>query len=79
MVNTLSAEVQSRIDTHLDAVEKQLAAAGLERTKRRGIVDDLETQILDMLAARSADSPTVTDVDAVLAGLDPPSAYANSG
>jgi hypothetical protein len=79
MANTLSAEVQSRIDTYLDAVEKQLAAAGAERTRRRGIVDDLETQILDMLAARNTYSPTLTDVNAVLAGLDPPSAYANSG
>jgi hypothetical protein len=79
MVNTLSAEVQSRIDAHLDSVERQLQAAGAERSKRRGIVDDLETQILDMLAARNTYSPTLTDVDAVLAGLDPPSAYANSG
>jgi hypothetical protein len=79
MVNTLSAEVQSRIDAHLDAVERQLQAAGAERSKRRGIVDDLETQILDMLAARSTDSPSLKDVDAVLAGLDPPSAYTNSG
>jgi hypothetical protein len=79
MVNTLLAEVQSRIDAHLDAVERQLQAAGAERSKRRGIVDDLETQILDMLAARNMDSPTLRDVDAVLAGLDPPSAYGNSG
>jgi hypothetical protein len=76
MVNTLSAEVQSRIDAHLDAVERQLQAAGAERSKRRGIVDDLETQILDMLSATNLEAPTSADVDEVLARLDPPEAYA---
>ncbi len=79
MNDNLPSAVRARIDAHLDAVEKQLEAAGADRTKRRSIVDDLETQILDMLAARSAGSPTLTDVDAVLASLDPPSAYAHSG
>ncbi len=75
MVNTLSTEVQSRIGAHLDAVERQLQAAGTERTKRRGIVDDLETQILDMLAAKNLDAATLADVDEVLGRLDPPEAY----
>jgi hypothetical protein len=79
MHDTLASAVRDRVDAHLDAVEKQLEAAGANRTKRRGVLDDLETQILDMLAARNAGSPTLTDVDAVLASLDPPSAYANSG
>jgi len=77
MVNTLSTEVQSRIDTHLDAVERQLQAAGTERTKRRGIIDDLETQILDMLSSFENRAPTVADIDGVLGQLDPPQAYAS--
>jgi hypothetical protein len=79
MHDNLTSAVRARIDAHLDAVEKQLEAAGADRTKRRSIVDDLETQIFDMLAARNAGSPTLSDVDAVLASLDPPSAYANWG
>jgi hypothetical protein len=54
MVSTLPPEVQSRVDAHLDAVEKQLQACGADRAKRRAIVDDLETQILDMLASRGS-------------------------
>jgi hypothetical protein len=72
---TCSQEAQSQIDRHLDAVERQLQAAGTERSKRRGIVDDLETQILDMLAAKNLEAATPADVDEVLARLDPPEAY----
>src|SRR5580704_248258 len=75
MSDTLPLEVKSRVDAHLDAVEKQLQTAGLDRTKRRGIVDDLETQILDMLAARHAQAVRLADVEEVLAHLDPPEAY----
>jgi hypothetical protein len=79
MHDTSASAVRDRVDAHLDAVEKQLEAAGANRTKRRSVLDDLETQIPDMLAVRNSRSPTLTDVDAVLASLDPPSAYANSG
>jgi hypothetical protein len=79
MHDNLASAVRDRVDAHLDAVEKQLEAAGANRTKRRSVLDDLETQILDMLAVRNSRSPTLTDVEAVLASLDPPSAYANSG
>jgi hypothetical protein len=77
MSNTLPPEVRTRVDGHLDAVESQLRAAGADRTQRRGIVDDLETQILDMLAAQKKESLGLADVDAVLARLDPPSAYSD--
>jgi len=73
MNDTLPAEVRARIDMHLDAVEDQLRRAGETREKRRGIVDDLETQILDMLDA--GDRPSLAAVDAVLRRLDPPQAY----
>jgi hypothetical protein len=72
---TCSQEVQFQIDRHLDAVERQLQAAGAERSTRRGIVDDLETQILDMLAAKNLEAATPADVGEVLARLDPPEAY----
>ncbi len=77
MSDTLPPEVRTRVDGHLDAVESQLRTAGADRTQRRGIVDDLETQILDMLAAQKKESPGLADVDAVLARLDPPSAYSD--
>jgi hypothetical protein len=73
---TCSPEVQSQIDRHLDAVERHLQAAGAERSKRRGIVDDLETQILEMLSAGDLGSIGPVDLEKVLVQLDPPEAYA---
>ena len=75
---TLTGESRMRLDKHLDAVEAALAAAGNWREQRRGVVDDLEAQILDMLAARSK-APTLEDVEAVLATLDSPAAYGSEG
>ncbi len=76
MTPDLTPDVRQRLDAHLDAVEQALAASGRSREQRRGIVDDLETQIMDMLAKQSA-APTVVDVETVLARLDPPGAYAD--
>jgi hypothetical protein len=74
MTLELDAEVRERLDRHLDAVEAALHRTRRSREQRRGIVDDLETQILDMLGRRS-ERPTLGDMEAVLAGLDPPAAY----
>jgi len=71
---TLNAEVRARLDAHLDAVEKALVGANCTRERRRGVVDDLEAQILDMLAGKS-EAPTVAELEEVLGKLDPPSAY----
>ena len=75
MTITLPADARSRLDAHLDAVEGVLHAAGRPREQRRAVTDDLEAQIMDMLAAQSA-APTLGDLEAVLARLDPPAAYA---
>ena len=65
------------MDRHLDAVEKTLETTGIERERRRAIVDDLETQILDMLRLAAGDDATKENVESVLGRLDPPQAYAN--
>ena len=77
----LSDEARRRLDAHLDAVERALAAAGHSREQRRAVVDDLEAQINEMLAGRLGvgGSPTLGDVEAVLSEVDPPSAYGGGG
>jgi len=75
MPPSLPPEARARLDHHLDAVEAALISAGHSRDQRRAVLDDLESQITDMLAAHSA-SPTAADVKAVLAKVDPPAAYA---
>ena len=75
----LAPRARERVDAYLDSLERVLIAADVPRAERRGIADDVEAQILEMLAACAADEPTVADVEAVLAQLDPPEAYAEAG
>jgi len=72
----LTPAVRDRIDAHLDAIDAVLRDAGLSHGERRTITDEVESQIREMLAARAGDSPTVADVEAILATLDPPESYA---
>jgi hypothetical protein len=74
-----SPEARGRMDAYLDAIERVLVAADMPRAERKGITDDVEAQVLEMLSARGGDEPTVADVEAVLAQLDPPDAYAEAG
>jgi hypothetical protein len=67
---------RARIDAYLDAIDRVLTASGMSRAERRNVCDDVETQIQEMLAKRAGDAPSVADVEAVLAELDPPEAYA---
>jgi hypothetical protein len=71
---TVNPEVRARLDAHLDAVEKTLVGANFTRERRRGVVDDLEAQILDILAGKS-EVPTVAELEEILGKLDPPAAY----
>ncbi|MBA2480317.1 MAG: hypothetical protein H0V44_06625 [Planctomycetes bacterium] len=70
-----SPSERARIDEHLSAVERALASTGVSEIQRRGVVDDLSAQIADMLAERGS-SPSAADVDAVIARLDAPEAFA---
>lgn len=72
----LNDEARAKLDEYLDAVDQALSSAGLARPERRNITDDLEAQILEMLEARAGRTPLPSDVEAVLAELDPPEAYA---
>lgn len=74
----LALEARRLIDAHLDAIERVLAAAGRSRDERRQVAHDVESQILEMLAARApgvAGSAGVAEVRAVLEEMDPPEAY----
>jgi hypothetical protein len=73
----LGSEARAPMDAYLDAVDQALCASGMDRGARRSITDDLETQILETLAARAGPRPTPADVQGVLAALDPPEAYAD--
>jgi len=71
----ISADVRALLDSHLDAVESSLSAAG-NRETRKAITEDLQAQIFEMLA-ESSSNPTVEDLEEILARIDPPASYAS--
>ena len=76
LTSKLDTAVQRCIDDHLDLIDEMLRGSGMSRSERQSILDDVQTQVLDMLAARTEGEPTVEDVRAVIAELDPPEYYA---
>src|SRR3954470_9748469 len=73
----MDSETRIPIDAYLDAVDLALLKANAPRAGRTAIARDLESHILDMLHERAAGrEPTLADVSAVLATMDPPDAYA---
>ncbi|MGD8396592.1 MAG: hypothetical protein PVF43_14080 [Candidatus Eiseniibacteriota bacterium] len=71
----LPDDSQRCIDAYLDATDRALTRAGVSRSERRAITDELETHIREELASRSIESPTRAEVEAVIAGMDTPESY----
>lgn len=70
-------DVRVLVETYLDAVEAALLRTGVSRGQRLGIVRDLEAQIQEMAAERSAGREVeAEDIRAVVAALDDPATYA---
>jgi hypothetical protein len=64
------------VDSRLDAIERALLQGNTPRAERQSILEDIETQIVDMLSAEALDhEPTRADLLRVLARLDPPEAF----
>jgi hypothetical protein len=70
----LNPEFRNLIDARLDAIERILLRVQVSYSERRHILGEVETQIFELLARRSA-NPGSQDVLAVLDSLDPPEAY----
>jgi hypothetical protein len=70
----LNPELRKLIDARLDAVDRVLVSAELAWSERRNIIDEVETQVFELLARRTS-TPAAADVLAVLESLDPPESY----
>lgn len=70
----LNPELRNVIDARLDAIDQALVRAQVPWSERRSIVGEVETQVFELLARRSA-LPALEDVLSVLASLDPPESY----
>jgi hypothetical protein len=73
--NTSSAVGRAAIDAYLDSVEQALLAAHAPRGDRVQVLQDLESQIADMLAV-GPQPLTEEIVQSVIARLEPPSHFA---
>ena len=70
-------DAERRITEFLDAVDGALDGAGIPPAERFNVIGDLRGQIHDMLADYTEGPTTPSDVEAVLARIDPPEAYAD--
>src|SRR5262245_905019 len=73
--NTSSAVGRAAIDAYLDSVEQALLAAHAPRADRTQVLQDIESQIADMLAV-GPQPLTEEIVQSVIAKLEPPSHFA---
>src|SRR6476660_8294535 len=73
--NTSSTVGRAAIDAYLDSVEQALLAAHAPRADRVQVLQDLESQIADMLAV-GPQPLTEEIVQSVIAKLEPPSHFA---
>ncbi len=73
----MNFETRKAIDAYLDLVDTALLNSHIGRSRRTGIVRDLELHVLEELRARTGESePTPDDVRAVLTGLGSPDSFA---
>ena len=74
-VVTLAPALQYLVDARLDSIERALLSTDVSRAERRGIVQSVEDQVLELLNRLHNAEPTRDDVLAVLATIDPPEAF----
>jgi hypothetical protein len=70
---SLPRELQARIEAHLKLVRDSLSDRPAD--ERQEIVSTIESHIFNALSDISTGSPTVEDLEAVLAGMDTPESY----
>ena len=69
------ADIQTKIDAHLDAIDRVLSDSGTPLTERLSITNEVEHLIRESLQQHTNGQPTVADIEAVLMDLDPPESY----
>jgi hypothetical protein len=73
----LPGALRNLVDSRLDTVERALLQGNTPRADRRSILEDIETQIIEMLSAEVLGrEPTRADLLRVFTRLDPPEAFA---
>ena len=66
----LTGEMRKCVDDYLELIEDSIESRGLSWSERRGILEDVETHIMEMLAKRAPKNPTLPDVQAVYKPVD---------
>lgn len=79
LADILDAGARDRLDEYLDAIEQALADAGVPRSERRTVCDEVEAQACEMARGRMPGTVTADLMAEVIRELDPPDAYAAEG
>lgn len=74
LATALSADLQALVDARLDTIDRMLMGM-MPRADRLAIVEEVSSQIEEMLARKDKEITDREDVLEVLSRLDPPEAY----
>ena len=69
-------EIEERITRYLEMVAANIA--GVPADEKEEILRNVESHIYEALSERAGENPTIADVEAVLAEMDPPDSYAGT-
>lgn len=72
-MTTFPSEIQGRIRRYLDDVSRHLS--GVSEKSRQETLQDLESHIHEALARRAPQDPSLSDLEAILAEMDPPESF----
>jgi|GEM_PF-4310811 len=76
--NSMPEEWREVMEAHLDRIEDALVGTMATRLERRAIVDEVEAQILDMVASAGDSVHGLDGFKTLIATLDAPEEYASS-
>ena len=74
----LTQEVRDEMERHLASVAEALRRSGTAENEVQSILQDLRYQMMEQLAARVPQPPTLRDVREIIAGMAPPESYAET-
>lgn len=71
----LNSDVERNLENYLDFFEETLKTKGILRFERQSIVENVQSQIFELLETGSLTEPTTKDLRTIIDKLDPPDTY----
>ena len=74
----LTQEVRDEMERYLASVAEALRQSGTAENEVQSVLQDVRNHMMELLAARAPQAPTLRDVREVIAGMAPPESYAET-